>query len=175
MQAAAVTTTEPSDLEPIRRRDDLLVPFVEACKPSKEWRIGPEMEKFGLLEDVRRPLPYVGDRSVVRVLEELAVKHGWEPEREHEGGPVVALARHGASVTLEPGGQLELSGAKSETIHGVCSELRAHMREFGRWAFDGWAWGFIRSRSAAISRGFQSSATASCANTCLRGAVTRST
>jgi len=131
MQAAAVTTTEPRDLEPIRRRDDFLVPFAEACKPREEWRIGPEMEKFGLLEDVRKPLPYVGDRSVVRILEELAVKHAWEPEREHEGGPIVALTRKGASVTLEPGGQLELSGAKSETIHGVCSELRAHMRELG--------------------------------------------
>jgi glutamate--cysteine ligase len=129
MRAAVVMMTEPSDLEPIRRRDDLLVPFVEACKPRARWRIGPEMEKFGLIESNRTPLPYDGDRSVVRVLEELAGKYGWTAEREHDGGPVIALARGGASVTLEPGAQLELSGAQSENVHQVCAELRGHMRE----------------------------------------------
>jgi glutamate--cysteine ligase len=115
--------------EPIRRREDLVVPFVEACKPRSEWRIGPEMEKFGLLEEGRRPLPYLGERSVLRVLESLAQDHGWVPEREHEGGPIIALMRGGASITLEPGAQLELSGDKAENIHQVCAELRAHLRE----------------------------------------------
>ncbi len=127
----AVTTTDPHDLEPIRRRDDLFVPFVEACKPRERWRIGPEMEKFGLIESTRSPLPYSGDRSVFRVLEELAAQHGWTAESEHEGGPIIALVRGGASVTLEPGAQLELSGAQSENIHQVCAELRGHMREIG--------------------------------------------
>jgi glutamate--cysteine ligase len=125
-------TTEPQDLEPIRRRDDLVAPFVSACKPRSKWRIGPEMEKFGLLEASRRPLPYSGDPSVLRVLEGLAEQFGWAPERERPGGPVVALTRPGgASVTLEPGGQLELSGAQSLTIHEVCSEGRAHLGELG--------------------------------------------
>jgi glutamate--cysteine ligase len=122
-----VTTTD--QLEPIRRRDDLVVPFVEACKPRSEWRIGPEMEKFGLIEATRRPLPYLGDKSVLRVLEYLAQNHGWVAEREHEGGPIIALMRGGASITLEPGAQLELSGDKAENIHQVCAELRAHLRE----------------------------------------------
>jgi glutamate--cysteine ligase len=122
-----LTTTEP--LDPIRRRDDLLAPFAEACKPRSEWRIGPEMEKFGLIEATRQPLPYLGDRSVLRVLEHLAQHHGWAPEREHDGGPIIALMRGGASVTLEPGAQLELSGAMAENIHQVCAELRGHMRE----------------------------------------------
>jgi glutamate--cysteine ligase len=126
-----VTTTEHTDLDPIRRREDLASPFVDACKPSSEWRIGPEMEKFGLFEATRRPLPYEGERSVLRILEELASSHGWKPEREHESGPIVALLRGDASVTLEPGAQLELSGGKSETIHQVDAELRAHMREIG--------------------------------------------
>jgi glutamate--cysteine ligase len=128
---AAVTTTEHTDLEPIRRREDLVSPFVEACKPPSEWRVGPEMEKFGVFEATRAPLPYQGARSVLHILEELASLHGWAPEREHEGGPIVALARGDASVTLEPGGQLELSGGKSDSIHQVCSELRGHMREIG--------------------------------------------
>jgi glutamate--cysteine ligase len=131
MGTAAVTTSEHSDLEPIRRRDDLLSPFVEACKPPSEWRVGPEMEKFGIFEATRAPLPYAGPRSVLHILEELASLHGWVPEREHEGGPIVALVRGDASVTLEPGGQLELSGGKSDTIHQVCAELRGHMREIG--------------------------------------------
>jgi glutamate--cysteine ligase len=131
VRAAAAMTTDPRDLEPIRRREDLASPFVEACKPREQWRIGPEMEKFGIFEATRAPIPYEGPRSVLRVLEELASLHGWVPEREHEGGPIVALARGDASVTLEPGGQLELSGGKSETIHQVCAELRGHMREIG--------------------------------------------
>jgi glutamate--cysteine ligase len=126
MRAAAVTT---DPLEPIRRRDDLLAPFVAACKPRSRWHIGPEMEKFGLLEATRRPLSYDGAQSVLRVLEYLAEHHQWVPEREYEGGPIIALERAGASVTLEPGGQLELSGAQSENIHEVYAELRMHMRE----------------------------------------------
>jgi glutamate--cysteine ligase len=126
-----VTTTEPHDLEPIRRRDDLLTPFTTACKRLDRFRIGPEMEKFGLVEASRSPLRYSGERSVLWILEQLADKHGWTPEREHDGGPVIALQRGGASITLEPGGQLELSGAQSHDIHEVCAELRGHMRELG--------------------------------------------
>ena len=127
--AAVMTTTEPRDLEPIRRRDDLLRPFVEACKPRGEWRIGPEVEKAGIFGDTRAPVPYDGEKSIVRILQELADKHRWMPEREHEGAPVIALARGGASVTLEPGGQLELSGSQCESVHQVSAELRDHMRE----------------------------------------------
>jgi glutamate--cysteine ligase len=124
-----VPTTE--SLEPIRRRDDLLVPFVEACKPRERWRIGPEMEKFGVFEETGLPIPYAGARSVLRVLEHLASAHGWAAEREVKDGPVIALVRAGASVTLEPGGQLELSGAQSENVHEVCAEFRGHLREIG--------------------------------------------
>jgi glutamate--cysteine ligase len=127
--SAAVTTNE--DIEPIRRRDELLVPFVEACKPRARWRIGPEMEKFGVFEDTRMPVPYTGERSILRVLEHLAATHGWAAERELKGGPVIALVRAGASVTLEPGGQLELSGAQSENVHEIGAEMREHMSEIG--------------------------------------------
>ncbi len=126
-----MTTTEPHDLEPIRRRDDLLTPFTTAFKPVDRFRIGPEMEKFGLVEASRTPVRYNGDRGVLWIMEQLAEQHGWEPEREHDGGPVIALQRGGASVTLEPGGQLELSGAQAHDIHQVCTELRGHMRELG--------------------------------------------
>ena len=126
-----MTSNEHKDVEPIRQRSELVLPFAEACKPPSEWRIGPEMEKFGIFEATSAPIPYEGDRSVLRVLEELARNHGWTPEREREDGPIVALVRGDASVTLEPGGQLELSGGKSDSIHEVCAEFRAHMREIG--------------------------------------------
>ena len=126
-----MTTTETRDHEPIRRRDDFALPFTEACKPRSAWRIGPEVEKGSLFEATRLPLPYAGERSVARILDELSSKYGWAAEREHEGAPVIALLRDQASVTLEPGGQLELSGAMAENIHQVCAELRGHMREIG--------------------------------------------
>jgi glutamate--cysteine ligase len=126
-----VTTTEPHDLEPIRRRDDLLAPFAEACKPREAWRIGPEVEKAGVFEATCMPIPYEGERSVLRIFDMLAAKHAWVPEREHDPGPAIALRRGDASVTLEPGGQLELSGKTSENIHEVCAEMRGHMREIG--------------------------------------------
>jgi glutamate--cysteine ligase len=129
MRNSAVVILDHPESEPIRRRDDLVAPFHDACKPREQWRIGPELEKFGIFEATRAPLPYEGERSVLRVLETLAASHGWVPEREHEGGPIIALARGASSVTLEPGGQLELSGRPSETIHEVCSEFRGHMRE----------------------------------------------
>jgi glutamate--cysteine ligase len=87
------------------------------------------MEKFGVLEDTRTPVPYHGDRGILRILEFLVTTHGWTPESEHAGGPIVALSRGDSSITLEPGGQLELSGGKSETIHQVAAELREHMAE----------------------------------------------
>jgi glutamate--cysteine ligase len=130
-RAAAVTTTENSDLEPIRQREDLLRPFVDACKPREAWRIGPEVEKAGVFEKTRLPIPYEGPCSVLRILQELADKQGWKPEREHAGAPVIALLRGGASVTLEPGGQLELSGAMATNAHEVHAELAEHMREIG--------------------------------------------
>jgi len=131
MRAAAVTTNEPRDQQPIRRRDDLLEPFTSACKPPDQWRIGPELEKFGLVAATRTPLPYPGERGVVGILEELSDRFGWAAEREVPGGPIVALMRGGASITLEPGGQVELSGAQSENIHQVHDELRVHLDELG--------------------------------------------
>jgi len=97
-----LTTTEPRDLEPIRRRDDLVAPFAEACKPPAAWRIGPEVEKPGVFEATYAPVPYEGERSILRIFELLASEHGWRVEREQDDGPPVALLRGDASVTLEP-------------------------------------------------------------------------
>lgn len=113
----------------MRSLDDLLQPFTAAEKPPAQFRIGTEAEKFGLLGDTRAPLPWDGPRSVRGVLARLAERFDWQPLRELPEGEVIALERDSASITLEPAGQLELSGAPLETIHETCAEFDGHLRE----------------------------------------------
>ena len=123
------TTTDPTLDQPLRSHDDLLSVFRQAEKPESEFRIGPEMEKPGVCARTLEPIRYDGERGVLAVLNYLSSDHGWQPEREHDQGPVIALKRGRASITLEPGGQLELSGAAMDDVHQVCAEFRGHMRE----------------------------------------------
>ena len=111
----------------VRTEDDLLAPFYEACKPASAWRIGTEAEKCGVYAD-GSAVPFEGERGIRAVLDALA-KLGWEPHREVESGPVLSLTRAQASITLEPGGQLELSGAPLHTIHETRAEMDAHLAE----------------------------------------------
>ena len=111
----------------VRTEDDLLAPFHEACKPRSAWRIGTEAEKCGVYAD-GSTVPYEGDRGVRALLAELA-KNGWETHREVEGGAILALTKNDASITLEPGAQLELSGAPLHTIHETSAEMEAHLAE----------------------------------------------
>jgi glutamate--cysteine ligase len=108
--------------------DSLLAPFHEAEKPRERFRVGTESEKFGLRTD-GTPIQYDGDDGVRRVLELLAERFDWSPYAEYEGGPLLALKRGGASITLEPGAQLEISGAPLVTIHETRAELEMHQRE----------------------------------------------
>jgi glutamate--cysteine ligase len=110
-------------------QDDLLAPFHDALKPASAWKVGTEAEKFGLLTDTLAPLPYEGPRGVHAVMEALAAKFGWTPESEYEGGDIIALKRDLASITLEPGAQLELSGAPFQSIHDTQAEWDEHLRE----------------------------------------------
>ncbi len=105
-----------------------LAEYLEAgCKPIEDWRIGTEHEKFGYCRDTQRPLPYEGDRSVKAVLEGLRDRFGWSPLLE--GDHIIGLEKDGANVSLEPGGQLELSGAPLESIHQTCDEVNEHLRQ----------------------------------------------
>jgi len=99
--------------------DDLPSWFTAGCKPRDAWRVGTEHEKIGFCMDSLRPIPYAGQRSIQALLEMLA-GHGWDPVFENNN--IIALKRGLASVTLEPGGQLELSGAPLQTIHQTCDE-----------------------------------------------------
>ena len=103
-----------------------LVDFVRSGeKPPDQWRVGTEHEKLGLYEDDFSPVPYEGERGIGAVLERIAEADDWE--RIREGEHVIALAKDGASITLEPGGQLELSGAPLRTIHETCDEFHTHL------------------------------------------------
>ena len=125
---ATAVSVEIQNDKPVASYDDLLSIFHDAIKPPEAFRVGAEMEKFGVHAD-GSPMRYSGERGVQRVLAELAARSGWAPEAESEGGPVIALLRKGASVTLEPGSQLELSGAPLLNAHQICAEFRNHLAE----------------------------------------------
>jgi len=112
---------------PIERHEQLAEYLASGCKPREDWRIGTEHEKFGYCRDTHLPLPYEGERSILAVLEGLRDRHGWAPVSE--AGKLIGLEKDGANVSLEPGGQLELSGAPLETIHGTCDEVNAHLAD----------------------------------------------
>jgi glutamate--cysteine ligase len=112
--------------EPITRREQLVDYIASGEKPIADWRIGTEHEKFGFRLDDLRPLTWEGPQGIGAMLEGLT-RFGWERVIEKE--KLIALLRDGASVTLEPAGQLELSGAPLETIHQTCSEVSSHLTE----------------------------------------------
>ncbi|MFT6774612.1 MAG: glutamate--cysteine ligase [Paracoccaceae bacterium] len=112
---------------PIESRDQLAEYLASGCKPAADWRIGTEHEKFGWVKADMSPLPYEGACSITAMLSGLRDRFGWSPVEE--GGKLIGLERNGANVSLEPGGQLELSGAPLETIHQTCDEANEHLRE----------------------------------------------
>ncbi|OJY88510.1 MAG: glutamate--cysteine ligase [Lysobacterales bacterium 63-13] len=112
--------------ETITRREQLVDYIAAGEKPASAWRIGTEHEKFGFRLDDLRPLTWEGPQGIGALLEGLT-RFGWE--RIIEKDKLIALLRDGASVTLEPAGQLELSGAQLENIHQTCCEVQNHLKE----------------------------------------------
>ena len=112
--------------EPITRRDQLVEYIASGGKSRDDWRIGTEHEKFGFRLDDLKPPTWEGERGIGALLQGLT-RFGWDPV--HEDGHLIALTRGMASVTLEPAGQLELSGAPLPTVHDTCCEVTSHLRE----------------------------------------------
>ncbi|MFO1105132.1 MAG: glutamate--cysteine ligase [Amaricoccus sp.] len=112
---------------PIEHQSQLAAYLDSGCKPEADWRIGTEHEKFGFRLADHLPLPYEGECSVLAMLTGLRDRFGWAPVEE--AGKLIGLQRGGANVSLEPGGQLELSGAPLVTIHETCDELGQHLHE----------------------------------------------
>lgn len=111
---------------PITSKVQLVEYLAQGCKPEAEWRIGTEHEKFAYNTSDLRPLPYDGEVGIRRLLTELQ-RFGWQPVTE--GNNIIALTQDNQSVTLEPGGQFELSGAPLETIHQTCIEVGTHLKQ----------------------------------------------
>lgn len=107
--------------EPLTKQD--LVDFIASgCKPKHKWRIGTEHEKFGFDINTLRPMSY---DQIAQLLEAISERFDWE--RLTENGLIIGLKQNGQSVSLEPGGQFELSGAPLETLHQTCAEVNSHL------------------------------------------------
>ncbi|UKV15312.1 glutamate--cysteine ligase [Thalassospiraceae bacterium SW-3-3] len=111
----------------IESRRQLVEWFESGCTPKKDWAIGTEHEKFAFTRNDLRPIPYEGERGVKTLLTQLAERFDWEPIIEN--GNVIALTKDNCSVSLEPGGQIELSGAPLKNIHQTCGEVHQHLHE----------------------------------------------
>src|SRR5689334_946751 len=108
-----------TDATPITSVAQLARYIALGCKPPSQFRIGTEHEKFGFRRSDLRPPPYEGERgdpaSIRVMLERLARETGGEPILEH--GKPIGIKQGTASVSLEPAGQLELSGGLAQTLH----------------------------------------------------------
>jgi glutamate--cysteine ligase len=112
---------------PVTDKRQLVEYLASGCKPRAEWRIGTEHEKFIFRRADLRPVPYEGDSGIRAILEKLQ-RFGWQPV--FDGDNVVGLSdASGGAISLEPGGQFELSGAPLETLHQTCSELHTHLKQ----------------------------------------------
>ena len=119
---------------PIESKVQLIETLSSGSKPKAKWRIGTEHEKFPFLTDTLEPVPYDGTRSIRALLEGMRDRFGWTGV--YENGNIIALTDPDGmgNVSLEPGGQFELSGAPLETVHDTCEEVHEHLvqvREIG--------------------------------------------
>jgi glutamate--cysteine ligase len=119
--------TNISRTSPIENKQQLIDYIASGNKPQSEWRIGTEHEKFVFCEDSQKPVPYAGERSIKAILDAMQKEFGWDPIMEGEN--IIGLKKDGQSVTLEPGGQLELSGDMLETLHQTCAESNSHLKQ----------------------------------------------
>ena len=111
---------------PIESRDDLVRHIASGAKPKSDWRIGTEHEKFVYDLRTHKPLAYDA-RPGIRGLLDGMRRFGWEPVLE--GDNIIGLTQDSASLSLEPGGQFELSGAPLKTVHQTCGELNTHQAQ----------------------------------------------
>lgn len=120
---------DTTDFRPIEGMDELVAYLAAGNKPRDQWRIGTEHEKFPFYIDGNSPVPYEGEKGIHALLTGMQRILGWEPIID--AGKLIGLVEptgQGA-ISLEPGGQFELSGAPLETIHQTCRESNAHLSQ----------------------------------------------
>jgi len=115
------------DMTPIETRDELVAWLEAGCKPKSAFRMGTEHEKFAFTTEGHAPVPYEGPRGIKALLDGMETRLGWEPILD--AGNIIGLAdeENGGAISLEPGGQFELSGAPVATVHETCTELQGHL------------------------------------------------
>jgi glutamate--cysteine ligase len=106
--------------------EDLTAYLAAGCKPRERWRVGAEHEKFGFRQGSWERPAYDGPDGIRAMLEGLQ-RFGWE--LLGEGDHPIALHKGQGNITLEPGGQFELSGAPLEDMHQICAETGRHLEE----------------------------------------------
>ncbi len=129
-----MTADQSGPNRPVTDKKDLIEYMESGCKPANKWRIGTEHEKFAYHIDNLRPLEYEGPGGIRALLEGLT-RFGWQPVLEH-GNPIALIKPDNSSITLEPAGQVELSGAPLENIHQTCIEVSEHLRQVKQVATD---------------------------------------
>jgi len=117
------------DTTPVETRDDLVEWLEAGIKPKSQFRIGTEHEKFGFTTASHQPVPYEGACSIRALLDGMRLLLGWEPIVEDTQIIGLLDVTGGGAISLEPGGQFELSGAPVETVHETCAELMAHLAQ----------------------------------------------
>ncbi len=118
----------PSGLgKPITHKSQLIDYIATGCRKREDWRIGTEHEKFVFQLGTLRPVPYEGDWGIRALLIGMG-RFGWEPIFEN-GNPIALAHANGCSITLEPGGQMELAGVQLQTIHETCREVHVHLEQ----------------------------------------------
>ncbi|MGI9355515.1 MAG: glutamate--cysteine ligase [Rhizobiaceae bacterium] len=118
---------DTTDDTPLETREQLVRALSDGCKPKSEWRIGTEHEKFGFYRNDYSPVPYGGERGIGALLTSMQQRTGWEPITD--SGNIIGLAaiEGGGAISIEPGGQFELSGAPLKNVHETCRESNAHL------------------------------------------------
>jgi glutamate--cysteine ligase len=116
-----------SDSTPLQSREELVAWFEAGMKPEAAFRLGTEHEKFPFYVEDHAPVPYSGPRGIEALLRGVQTRTGWDPIMDGEAIIGLFDPQGGGAISLEPGGQFELSGAPVSTLHDTAEELRVHL------------------------------------------------
>ena len=122
-----MTSFRSDKADPVTSKAQLIATLANGSKTKDRWRIGTEHDKFAYFKSNLRPVPYEGPNGIQALLTGLQ-RFGWSPVLE--GGKLISLAQKGkGTVSLEPGGQVELSGEAVDNVHQTCGELAEHFAQ----------------------------------------------
>src|SRR5688572_3510345 len=121
------TRTDSTGEDPfIESRDQLIAPFAKGEKPPEKWKIGTEHEKF-VYSKKDHHAPSYEEKGGIHTLLIGLTRYGWKPV--FEGENIIALSGADGAISLEPAGQLELSGAPLDNLHQTCAETGRHLEQ----------------------------------------------